>query len=362
VDTDSGRVLETNRVAADLTMSQKPTSDPRPVSPNCSAFVLGPSSSMRPLERVFVDIAPTEIPILILGESGTGKEVVALEIHARSRHCNEPLVKCMPGATAVLNQLQTSRRSVNDVRCMGSIFFDDIGELDQEDQNRVLQLFLDAETISPGAPQIPRVLSATSRNLEQAVRDGRFRKELYYRISGVCLRLPALRDRAEDIPPLLDFLLRRYASLFCRPVPYVSTSTLATFMQYSWPGNIRELENVAREIVLLGDEKLLAGDFALGAFSEALDKPANYVNNRNARRSLKQVSREASRKAERGLILHSLEETHWNRKRTAKELQISYKALLYKMKQLGLDRPIDSPDVGTGNATVRKLENAGLLG
>ena len=178
------------------------------------------------------------------------------------------------------------------------------------------------------------------------MRAGRFREELYYRINGVHLRLPPLRDRKEDISALLEFFFKKYASLFERPEPRVSDSTMNLVLGHSWPGNIRELENVARKIVALGNEELAIHDLAaVGAAkgTEPNGDGAKHSENGNsapsAPRPLKEAAREASRQAERVLILNQLERTRWNRKKTARDLQISYKALLYKLKQLGLDGP-----------------------
>ena len=175
------------------------------------------------------------------------------------------------------------------------------------------------------------------------MKGGRFREELYYRINGVYLRLPPLRDRKEDIPALVEFFLKKYTSLFERQEPNVSQSTMSLLLRHSWPGNIRELENVARKIVALGDEHLATHDL----MAENATKPADPQPKISATRevgdsripssSLKEAARAASRVAERAMILNQLERTHWNRKRAARELQISYKALLYKLKQLGLD-------------------------
>jgi two-component system response regulator AtoC len=337
------------------------------VRPGLTHFVFDLTPSMQALERMLADVAATEIPVLLLGESGTGKEIVALEIHARSRHRDEPFLKWTSGtlATPALASLLPARQyGDNDAHGGGTIFLDNISELNQTDQNRVLQLLLESEGVSPGASQASRFVSATTQNLEQATREGRFREELYYRISGVCLRLPPLRERKEAIRPLLDFFLGQHADVFGRPVPQVSTSTQAVLMEYSWPGNIRELENVARKMVLLGDEKLVVSDLAVGASTEAAEKQAIRFSGLSNGRSLKEAAREASRKAEREMILDSLGDTRWNRKRTARDLHISYKALLYKMKQLGLDGTRSSevqPEQASEVAT-RTLKSAGRLG
>jgi two-component system response regulator AtoC len=175
------------------------------------------------------------------------------------------------------------------------------------------------------------------------MKSGRFREELYYRINGVHLRLPPLRDRKEDIPALVEFFFKKYASLFERPEPNVSESTMSLLLRHSWPGNIRELENVARKIVALGDEHLATHDLTVENGTKAPDplpdalKIPDHGSSRIPSGSLKEAARAASRLAERSMILNQLERTHWNRKKAARELQISYKALLYKLKQLGLD-------------------------
>jgi two-component system response regulator AtoC len=154
------------------------------------------------------------------------------------------------------------------------------------------------------------------------------REDLYYRISGVCLRLPPLRQRREDIPILVEHFLRKFAEEFQRPVPVLSEETHRLFQEYSWPGNVRELENAAKAIVALGDEAVAMG--GLRAMLMRADHGSN-----GSRVSLKQAARAASREAEKEIILKALTRTRWNRRRAAQDLQISYKALLYKLKQMG---------------------------
>jgi two-component system response regulator AtoC len=312
-------------------------------------FVRGVSPAMRALERVIADIAPTDVPILLVGESGTGKEVVALEVHRRSRNCNEPFVKCncaglVPESLKVHlgNGWSTGREGVGG---SGTTFFDDIGRLDAANQNVLLQFLSDNGSAPHGYCLRDRVISSTTCNLEEEMRAGRFREELYYRINGVCLRLPSLRQRQDDVPLLLEHFLRKYASTFERPRPRISSRAMEFLQHHSWPGNIRELENFVRKFVILGDEELALSDLVLGSAPNATERrraPAVAVNDHpNKARSLKAAAREASRNVERELILDSLERTHWNRKRTARELQISYKALLYKLKQLDIDGAAD---------------------
>jgi two-component system response regulator AtoC len=178
------------------------------------------------------------------------------------------------------------------------------------------------------AQSLARLICGSARDLEAEVRAGNLREDLYYRISGVCLRLPPLRQRREDIPVLMEHFLRKYGRDFQRTVPALSEETHRLFQEYSWPGNVRELENAAKAIVALGDEAV-----AMGGLRAMLLRPGPGSN--GGRVSLKQVSRAASREAEKEIILRALTRTRWNRRRAAEELQISYKALLYKLKQMG---------------------------
>jgi two-component system response regulator AtoC len=319
-------------------------------------FVHGVSPAIRALERTIADIAPTDIPVLLVGESGTGKEVVALEIHRLSRRRNEPFVKC--GCSGLTGDSLSARlqRAGNasaaepaSSASSGSLFLDGINHLEPTAQERLLHLLPDGSGTPAQGCHSMRVISSTTRNLEEEMKGGRFRAELYYRINGVHLRLPPLRDRKEDLPALLEFFFKKYTSLFERAEPKVSDSTMSLLMRHSWPGNIRELENVARKIVALGDEHLATHDLTVEQVSKTSDHlpNASKISDNGTSHvpsgSLKEAARAASRVAERAMILNQLERTHWNRKKAARELQISYKALLYKLKQLGLDGS-DRPD------------------
>lgn len=222
----------------------------------------------------------------------------------------------------------------------GSLFLDEINQLEPASQTRLLNLLPDGGVPTPGCLSV-RIISSTTRNLEDEMRNGRFREELYYRINGVHLRLPPLRNRKEDIPALLDFFFKKYASLFGRPEPRLSAPAMDLVLRHAWPGNIRELENFARKMVALGNEDLATHDLVGAEVAKASENVTPHVNPPGSTQilgpSLKEAAREASRHAERAMILSQLERTRWNRKRTARELRISYKALLYKLKQLGLD-------------------------
>lgn len=323
----------------------KPVSSPSAPRSAAGHFMVGLSPAMMALKRVISDIAPTEIPVLLIGESGTGKEMAALEIHRLSNRSNEPFVKCncaAQGAESLQRRVRGWENGAMDDtgRSGGTIFLDEVSLLDHPSQLHLLHCLPDGEGASSGGRPFARVISATTRNLDEEMRGGRFRDELYYRIDGVCLRIPALRTRKQDIAVLLDLFLKRYATLFQRSEPQIKPRTMDLLMAHSWPGNVRELENVARKIVALGDEELAMSDLASAGRPVAVETAAPtpvVVRHHGKIQSLKEAAREASRKAERELIAEALERTHWNRKRTARDLQVSYKALLYKMKQLGLD-------------------------
>ncbi len=311
--------------------------DERALGPGNGArvFIAGPSPAMRTLERVIVSIAPTDIPVLIVGETGTGKEMVAAEIHRFSPHRNAEFlrVNCATLTPELLERQfgdAANGKSADAFGKTSTIFLDEVFELDAACQAKLLQILTKVNGNTPEDGVGPRVIAATSRNLEAEVAVGRFSEELYYRLKSISVSLCPLRHRKEDIPTLLDSFVRKYAVLFHHPLPKIGPPTLQKAMEYPWPGNVRELENVALKIAALGDEQAVVPD--LTAASSAC-KPATQSDGL----SLKLAARTASRQAERELILKVLERTHWNRKRAARELQISYKALLYKVKQLALD-------------------------
>jgi two-component system response regulator AtoC len=305
-----------------------------------SGFVGGMCPAMQTLESVISEIAPTNIPVLLTGESGTGKEMFAHRIHRLSSHGEEPMMKiaCASVNSATFSAdlgLNTNGHSSSEANAAGTVFFDEISELDGTCQRNLVYALPDGDSRPRRGLLGARVISTTNRNLDDEMRAGRFRSELYYRINGVCLRLPALRDRKDDIPLLVEFFLTKYSAEFGRPRPSLSPRTLRMLLDHAWPGNIRELENVVKKIVALGDEQLAVPELV----TTRPERPAAPVETRSY--SLKAAARAASREAERGMILDALARTRWNRKRAAQELQISYKSLLYKLKQIGL------PDSGT---------------
>jgi two-component system response regulator AtoC len=210
------------------------------------------------------------------------------------------------------------------------VFIDGVDELGAAEQKFLVSLLPDGES-SEGSDGGVRLIASACRNLEQEIESGRFRRELYFRINGVRLQLPPLRERREDTAVLMEYFLAKHAAELEREVPVVSDQEMEFLESYDWPGNIRELENLARKIAVLGDSRKAIDDLRkrpnLG--------PALADERRSS--SLKVAARAASRQAERDLISQALERTRWNRKRAARDLQISYKSLLYKIKQTGLD-------------------------
>jgi len=300
-------------------------------------FVEAISPAMRSLEQIIANVAATDLPLLVMGESGTGKGAVALHIHRRSQRRNEPFTKIVCGALTP-EFFEALRRDLErdngheGTPGIGTLFLDEVFELAPPCQASLLHAFPDGE-MTPRAHSLgTRVISATGRTpegLEEALHQGGLRKDLFYRLNGVCLRLPPLRERKEDIPGLVEFLLRKDSSLIGRPQPSLSSQALQTLQEYSWPGNIRELENIVKRIVVLGNDSPVSD-------LRSLVTGTRYLNGDTEKLSLKQAGRTASRQAEKELILKVLTRTHWNRKRAAMQLQISYKALLYKLRQMGL--------------------------
>ncbi len=295
-------------------------------------FVEGVSPSTRSVEAVMREVAQSEVPVLLLAERGAGKKATARRVHDLSRRGEQPF-RVIPCATLDSGKLGETERLAG-LPGAGTVFLEEVAELKVEGQARLLQALTQGSgngshaKDESGTPGLGRLICGSARDLEEEVRAGNLREDLYYRISGVCLRLPPLRQRREDIPVLMEHFLRKYAYDFQRPVPALSQETARLFQEYSWPGNVRELENAAKAIVALGDETV-----AMGGLRAMLLRPD--LGSNGTRVSLKQAARAASREAEKEIILRVLTRTRWNRRRAAVELQISYKALLYKLKQMG---------------------------
>jgi two-component system, NtrC family, response regulator AtoC len=318
-------------------------------------IILGHSDKMREVQKIMDQVAATDISVLIRGESGTGKELVAREICSRSKRRDKPFVKvnCAAIPAGLLESElfgyekgsftgAVSRRPGKfEFANHGTIFLDEISEMHPSLQAKLLHVLQDNEFSRLGGDEEVsvdvRVITATNRQIEKELQNGNFREDLYYRINVVSIHVPPLRERRDDIPELAAYFLAKYSVVFDKTPRSLSKSAMNYFMSYDWPGNVRELENIVKKIVVLEDEDFAFRDIGLTPGSvmpetqrESLGQPE--------RMSLKKAGKMAAQEAEKQLILGTLLETRWNRKKAADLLQISYKALLYKIKQSGLSR------------------------
>ena len=296
-----------------------------------ASFVGGQSEAVQRLNAIVGQIARTEIAVLLVGESGTGKETYARLIHRLSEQRDVPLRKLScaawePGQLLSRLKAHLQTQPGDGVGGVKTLYLDGIDELDLASQKVLLSLLRDGDGGGVGKSRL-RLISSASQELRAEVESGRFRRDLYFRINGVCLRLPPLRERKEDIPALIQHFLAKHAMELRRQTPVLGSQEVELLIAHDWPGNIRELANLVQEMVALGNPAMAVAD--LGTTGRAVRSAPKASQTF----SLKAAARAASRQAERELILKALERTRWNRKRAAQELKISYKSLLYKIKQ-----------------------------
>jgi two-component system, NtrC family, response regulator AtoC len=302
----------------DLDRTELLTSDTSSRNGSGRVWVESVSAGMRTVEAVIRELSQNDVPVLVVAERGSGKAAAAARIHELSRRAAEPFLVYQGRDVTV--PILAARDGHG-----GTVYLQEVGDLTPAVQKELVRHI---GLQSAEQRRVPRFICGTSRDLEPEVKAAKFREDLYYGISGVCLRLPPLRQRKDDIPVLRDWFLSAAARDFCRDVPTLSPETQNFFLEYNWPGNIRELKDAARAIVALGDETL-----AMGGLRSLMRR----VGGNGEKISLKDAARAASREAEREIILQVLTRTRWNRRRAAQELQISYKALLYKLKQIGYE-------------------------
>jgi two-component system, NtrC family, response regulator AtoC len=382
----------------------------RPRPPKVTGVLLGRNEKMREVHNLIDRVADTDVTVLIRGESGTGKELVARAIHAASPRNNKSFVKV--NCAALPSELLESelfgfergaftgaiqhKPGKFEFANHGTMFLDEISEMQPPLQSKLLQVLQDGEFARLGSRNDVRVdvriLAATNRDLEVAVSEGQFREDLFFRLNVVCITVPPLRQRRDEIAELTAMFLRQYSEHYNKPLLALATDTLRLFSEYHWPGNVRELENLIKRTVILGsDESIrreLADAIARRVFraspipalqspleASGLPSPAAHPSSPaaaagapnahmpDARRavtggdartptnasesgtgqsavngSLKDIARHAAREAERELISRTLQQTRWNRREAAEILGISYKALLYKIKEAELDK------------------------
>ncbi len=311
--------------------------------------IFGRSALMQSVRYKIEKLASAKIPVLIQGESGTGKEIIARLIHQRSPWAIGPMVKvncpAIPGSlmeSELFGYEKGAFTGANDRKPGrveaaqgGVLFLDEIGDLEMSLQAKLLQFLQDGQFCRLGAEGDTRlelqVICATNRPLEDAVQNGTFRQDLFYRINVLNLQLPPLRERLGDIPELARYFLDHFNDQFNMRARPISSRTLAMMQRYAWPGNIRELENLVKRYSIMGSEDAITGELVQRkAHTFGADIPSN------GNLPLKKMMREAARNIEKQIILQALQANKWNRKRAAQALSISYRALLYKLKDAGV--------------------------
>jgi two-component system, NtrC family, response regulator AtoC len=336
-------------------------------------IIFGHTAAMKQIHEKLLKIIDAEVPVLVRGESGTGKEVIVNLMHARSKWRSGPLVKVhCPAIPKTLLESELfgyeegaftgalgPKAGRVEAAHGGTLLLDEIAELDAASQAKLLQVLQDGQVFRIGAQKGKRVqvrtVCATHRPVEQDIQSGRFRPDLFYRISVVTMHLPPLRERREDIPALAEYFLQLYSRKYARPVQPLSPYFLRLLEERDWPGNIRELENLMNRYVILGSEEIVSDELA-GAQSGQPDsghREGSFV-------SLRQVARRAARAAERRVILQALNANQGNRKKTARLLNISYRSLLYKIKDAGIPRKGSYGNSHTGSSANPTFNDRGL--
>jgi two-component system, NtrC family, response regulator AtoC len=323
--------------------------------------LFGRSRVMADVRRRAQKIAHTDVPVLLWGEAGTGKESLARWIHANSAFRNGTFVKvscaAIPG-TLLESELfgyekgsftgaQKSKPGRVEQAQNGTLFLDEISDLDSALQSKLLH-FLQDGCFSRIGDELERTVNArlicsTNKDLAQEIGEGRFRSDLFYRISVIQIRLPRLSERREDIPAIAEYLRARYEKQFCKESEPLSAKFSAYLQDLNWPGNTRELANGIARYVLMGAEAAVteASERKLTGWKKAEGEGSPVV-------PLRRLTSEAIREMERNVILEALRANQWNRRKTAQELKISYRALIYKIRDAGLAaRPtISAPEPG----------------
>ena len=327
------------------------------------------SPRMQELWKIIQQAAQIDITVLVEGETGTGKDLIARAIHHLSFRESRPFVKvncaAVPrelleselfgherGAFTGAYQLKIGKfESANH----GTIFLDEIGDLHPALQAKLLHVLQDGEFSRVGGRSTikvdVRIIAATNQDLGKAVASGRFREDLYYRLNVIQIVVPPLRERVEEIPRFIEYFVKRYAALYNREGFAVSPKVMDRLLQHSYPGNVRELENMVKRMIVLNDPHLSRTTPSQGKS----DGDGNGVpESREVQAlSLKDIARKAALAAERDAISKMLQETHWNRVKAAKLLNISYRALLYKIKNVGLEPERASLRSGEGQGAGR---------
>jgi two-component system response regulator AtoC len=332
---------------------------------------LAASPQMVRIRQQILQIAPVDVPVFICGESGVGKEVVARMIHMRSPRRNQAFIKvncaALPGELleselfgyeqGAFTGAVRSKPGKFELASKGTIFLDEIAEMSPHLQAKLLHVLQDHQYSRLGGRHMVgvdvRVLAATNVEIQEAMKSGRLREDLYYRLNVLSINVPPLRERTTEIPLLFRHFLNKYSEKFQKEPPNPSEHLIEAAIRYAWPGNLRELENFVKRYVILEDDE--------GSFRELVEMAAarQRISPREEptparQQGLKALVRGLKDEAEMEAIADALEKTHWCRKDAAKMLGISYKALLYKIRQFNLDAGRGSRSAATPLAPVTK--------
>jgi len=323
-------------------------------------FFVAASASMRKLRSQAALVANVDIPVLMLGESGTGKEVMAKLIHKLSPRAHRTFLKVNCAAVpadlleselfgyeaGAFTGATHAKPGKFEVCNKGTILLDEIGEMPPSLQAKLLHVLQDQQFSRLGSRSVVkvdvRILAATNINIPEALANKRLREDLYYRLNAFTLQIPPLRERREEIPILLKHFMTRLSEQYARPPLPFSPELLQACAVYPWPGNLRELGNFIKRYLVLGDEKLAINelqprsDGSGASFDASPPRSAAEPSGGGGGGGLKSLARSAKDEAEAEAIAKALDETNWNRKQAAALLQISYKALLYKIRQYGI--------------------------
>jgi two-component system, NtrC family, response regulator AtoC len=317
---------------------------------------LAASPQMVRIRQQILQIAPVDVPVFICGESGVGKEVVSRMIHLRSKRRNQPFVKvncaALPGELleselfgfeqGAFTGAVRAKPGKFEMANKGTIFLDEIAEMPVHLQAKLLHVLQDHQYSRLGGRHLVetdvRVLAATNVDVQEAMKDGRFREDLYYRLNVLSINVPPLRERASEIPLLFRHFLEKYSEKFGKTLQEPSQHLVDAAINYPWPGNLRELENFVKRFVILQDDEGSLRELVEMSATRQRTSPREEIH-APKEQGLKALVRGLKDEAEMEAIADALEKTRWCRKDAAKMLGISYKALLYKMRQFNLDTP-----------------------
>jgi two-component system response regulator AtoC len=333
-------------------LSAKPTFAVAEQSP------LARNARMMGIEHLLQQVGPSDFPVMLHGETGVGKEVLARQLHLYSPRAQNSFqtVNCAALPPDLVEgdlfgyELGASTGATKDrpgklERARGgTILLDEIGEMDFRMQTKLLQILKDGEFHRLGGSETlqvdVRIVTATRSDLHRAIRERTFREDLYYRLNVIYIHVPPLRERKDEIPWLADYFLKKYAP---PPPPSISPELMGAMLAYDWPGNVRELENMMRKFLLLRQPKITIDELCAlaSAHREIGMQPSNSTDDSSKGASILQEVQQSKQREEREAILAALNATHWNRKHAAKRLKLDYKALLYKMKKLGIESKPD---------------------